>query len=83
MTIHKAQGSEFDHVVVVIPPGSRLVSRELLYTALTRARARVSVVARPADVLEAVARPVRRSTGLTASITEAAARRIEAGALAQ
>ena len=68
MTIHKSQGSEFDHVVVVIPPGSRLVSRELLYTALTRARSRVSVVARPEDVLDAVARPVRRLTGLTAAV---------------
>ncbi len=68
MTIHKSQGSEFDHVVVVVPPGSRLVSRELLYTALTRARSRVSVVARPEDVLDAVARPVRRLTGLTAAV---------------
>ena len=39
MTIHKSQGSEFDEIVVVLPPAeSRLATRELLYTAVTRAR---------------------------------------------
>ena len=48
MTIHKSQGSEFDHVVVVLPPaGSRLATRELLYTAVTRARRRVTLVGPP------------------------------------
>ena len=45
MTIHKSQGSEFDHVVVVLPPAaSRLASRELLYTAVTRARRHVTII---------------------------------------
>lgn len=41
LTVHKAQGSEFDVVIVVLPANSPLMSRELLYTALTRARTRL------------------------------------------
>ena len=41
LTVHKAQGSDFDTVFVVLPKESRLLSRELLYTALTRARDRM------------------------------------------
>jgi exodeoxyribonuclease V alpha subunit len=65
MTIHKSQGSEFDEVVVVLPPeGSPLLLRELLYTAITRARARVTLVATEGAVRAAVARPVARGSGL-------------------
>ena len=43
-TIHKSQGSEFREVIVILPPGAeRLLSREILYTALTRAREKVSL----------------------------------------
>lgn len=38
LTVHKAQGSEFDHVFVILPQKCRILSRELLYTALTRSR---------------------------------------------
>ncbi len=52
-TVHKSQGSEFDHVVVVLPDRpSPLLTRELLYTAVTRASARVTVLGSP-DVLAA------------------------------
>ena len=65
MTIHKAQGSEFDEVVVVLPPeGSPLLLRELLYTAITRARSRVTVVATEGAVRAAVGRAVTRGSGL-------------------
>jgi exodeoxyribonuclease V alpha subunit len=65
MTIHKSQGSEFDHVVVVLPPaGSRLLTRELLYTAVTRARTRVTIVG-SADALEGgMMRTAARASGL-------------------
>jgi exodeoxyribonuclease V alpha subunit len=64
-TIHKSQGSEFDEVVVVLPPvGSRLASRELLYTAVTRARHRVSVVGAAEALDEVVARRTLRASGL-------------------
>jgi exodeoxyribonuclease V alpha subunit len=69
MTIHKSQGSEFDHVVVVVPPvGSRLATRELLYTAVTRARSRVTLIGEAAALVEAISRGVERSSGLTASL---------------
>lgn len=65
MTIHKAQGSEFDEVVVVLPPeGSPLLSRELLYTAITRAKRRVTLVATEGAVRAAVGRAVARGSGL-------------------
>lgn len=66
MTIHKSQGSEFDHVIVVLPaPGSPLLTRELLYTGVTRAGQRVSVVGEDAALATAVATEVERVSGLT------------------
>jgi exodeoxyribonuclease V alpha subunit len=65
MTIHKSQGSEFDHVVVVLPSAdSRLATRELLYTAVTRARRSVTLVGDAAMVAAAIARSAARTSGL-------------------
>ncbi|MFN8040875.1 MAG: exodeoxyribonuclease V subunit alpha [Acidimicrobiales bacterium] len=65
MTIHKSQGSEFDRVVVVLPPpDSRLATRELLYTAITRARLGVTLVGSEAALRAAVERRVVRASGL-------------------
>ena len=65
MTIHKSQGSQFDAVAIVLgEPDSRILTRELLYTAVTRARRRVILVASEDAVRTAVARPVARATGL-------------------
>jgi exodeoxyribonuclease V alpha subunit len=65
MTIHKSQGSQFDTAAVLLPdPGSRILTRELLYTAATRARERLIVVGTEEMVRAAVARPVARATGL-------------------
>lgn len=65
MTIHKSQGSEFDHVVVSLADASsRALSNELLYTAVTRAKTRVTVVASEEALRRAVVTPVARSTGL-------------------
>ena len=73
MTVHKAQGSEFDAVLVLLPQQrSRVVTRELLYTAVTRARSRVSVCA-SADVLAAaIESRSGRHSGLLARLREAA-----------
>ena len=64
-TIHKSQGSEFDHVLVVLPPTpSPVVTRELLYTAVTRARERVTIFG-PTEVIDhAVSTQVQRASGL-------------------
>lgn len=66
MTVHKAQGSEFDTVVVMLPPPtSRILTRELLYTAVTRARQELVVVGTEESVRAAVDRPIARASGLT------------------
>ena len=65
LTVHKSQGSEYDTVAVVHPPAdSPLVSRELLYTAVTRTASQLVVVASVAAVRQAVLTPTRRVTGL-------------------
>ena len=65
MTIHKAQGSQFGSVVVVLPsPTSRILTRELLYTAVTRAQTTLTLVATEASVRAAVTRPIARASGL-------------------
>ena len=57
MTIHKAQGSEFERVEVVLPArDSRVLTRELLYTALTRARASLRLWAKPAVLRDTITR---------------------------
>ncbi|GAA2721321.1 exodeoxyribonuclease V subunit alpha [Cellulomonas aerilata] len=65
MTVHRGQGSQFRRVSVLLPPpGSPLLTRELLYTAVTRAREHVRVVGTEAAVRAAVGRPIRRASGL-------------------
>jgi len=66
MTIHKSQGSEFDHILVVLPPWpSPVITRELLYTAVTRARLSVCVIAKEEVLKTAVLTPEQRASGLT------------------
>ncbi|KUH67890.1 exodeoxyribonuclease V subunit alpha [Mycolicibacterium novocastrense] len=65
MTIHKSQGSQADEVTVLLPPeDSRLLSRELFYTAVTRAKKRIRVVGPQASVRAAVQRRAVRASGL-------------------
>ena len=65
VTVHRAQGSEYDEVVVVPGPvESRVATRELLYTAVTRARRRVVVYATEESLRAAVERRTERSSGL-------------------
>jgi exodeoxyribonuclease V alpha subunit len=65
MTIHKSQGSEFDHVVVVLPPAqSPLATRELLYTAVTRAKLRVTLIGTIESVIAAMNRTSLRMSAL-------------------
>jgi len=69
LTVHKGQGSQVRHAVVVLaPPPSPLLTRELLYTALTRAQERVTLLASEEAVRAAVDRPLRRVSGLVAGL---------------
>lgn len=65
LTIHRSQGSQYDSVSVVLPgEESSLLTRELLYTAVTRAKKHVRVLGTEADVRAAVGRRVLRASGL-------------------
>lgn len=65
MTIHKAQGSQAAEVTVLLPPeDSRLLTRELFYTAVTRAQEKVRVIGSEAEVRAAVERTAQRASGL-------------------
>ena len=65
MTIHKSQGSQFGTVAVVLPDAaSAMLTRELLYTAVTRARERVVLIGDEAAVRAAVTGSAGRASGL-------------------
>jgi exodeoxyribonuclease V alpha subunit len=74
MTVHKSQGSEFTHTVLVLPTaGGEVLTRELVYTGITRAREAFTLVEpRPGLLAQAVARKSQRFSGL--------AQRLRAGA---
>jgi exodeoxyribonuclease V alpha subunit len=71
MTVHKSQGSQFSTAAVIVPPpSSRILTRELLYTAVTRARDHLIVVATEPAIRAAVGRPAARASGLRARLWE-------------
>jgi exodeoxyribonuclease V alpha subunit len=65
MTVHKSQGSQFDTAAVLLPdPASPILTRELLYTAVTRARTHLILAGTEESVRAAVDRPIARASGL-------------------
>jgi exodeoxyribonuclease V alpha subunit len=65
MTVHKSQGSQFGTAAVLLPdPASPILTRELLYTAVTRAREHLILAGTEEAIRAAVARPVARASGL-------------------
>jgi len=71
MTIHKSQGSQFETAAVLLPgTDSPILTRELLYTAVTRASERLIVVGTEAAVRGAVARPAARASALRGRLWE-------------
>ncbi|EHP88690.1 exodeoxyribonuclease V, alpha subunit [Geobacter metallireducens RCH3] len=71
MTVHKSQGSEFDRILMVIPPVENpVLTRELLYTGITRARAAAGLWCGEAVFNAAVARRVERRSGLRNALTK-------------
>lgn len=72
-TVHKAQGSEFDRVLLLLPAKpNRVATRELLYTAVTRSRRGVAIVGGAEVIEKAIASPTRRYSGLVARLKAAA-----------
>ena len=72
MTIHKSQGSEFGEVMVVLPDSTDvpILTRELLYTAVSRARKKVYVQGTPEVILMAAERFVERASGIAGRFKE-------------
>lgn len=71
MTIHKSQGSQADVVTVLLPDEeSRLLTRELFYTAVTRARSKVRVIGSESAVRAAIGRQAQRASGLRARLAD-------------
>jgi exodeoxyribonuclease V alpha subunit len=72
MTVHKSQGSEFRHTVLVLPSErGATIARELIYTGITRASAEFTLVTSGSAILaDAIGRRTRRASGLRAMIAE-------------
>ncbi|WP_298906733.1 exodeoxyribonuclease V subunit alpha [uncultured Psychrobacter sp.] len=71
MTIHKSQGSEFDHVAITFDNShARLLSKELIYTAVTRAKKQVTIYSTKSALEKAVQTPTERHTGLALQFTK-------------
>jgi len=66
LTVHKSQGSEYDNVLLAVPPvsGGRLLTREIIYTAITRSRGMVAIWAKPTVLANAVRGRVERCSAL-------------------
>lgn len=73
ITVHKSQGSEFASLLLLLPEdgqGSRLLSRELLYTGVTRAAQRVTIIASRQALIDACANRSQRQSGLLTRLYE-------------
>lgn len=72
ITIHKSQGSEYEHVAVLLPPdpANRILSRQLLYTGVSRAKTEVEIWGADVAIDAAIATPVFRAGGLQQRIFE-------------
>jgi exodeoxyribonuclease V alpha subunit len=65
MTVHKSQGSEFDHVMLILPDlHFDILTRELIYTAITRARKQVTIWGEREIFIQAVKQRIKRHSGL-------------------
>jgi len=64
LSVHKAQGSEYDHLFLIIPENSEGLSKELLYTGITRAKKNITLVGNKDSVKEMMSHPSRKNSGL-------------------
>jgi len=64
LSVHKSQGSEFDEVLLLIPPGTEAFGREVLYTAITRARQKLHIEGEDSILRQAIMRSSRKVSGL-------------------
>ncbi|WP_347987254.1 exodeoxyribonuclease V subunit alpha [Methylomonas sp. AM2-LC] len=71
MTIHKSQGSEFENILIILPDHSNpVLSKELLYTAITRAKTQVKMISKESVFKTAITHKVQRHSGLAEKLLE-------------
>ena len=71
MTVHKSQGSEFDRILLILPDrDTPVMTRELIYTGITRARKEVAVMGREEVFRQAVLKTIERTSGLSDALWE-------------
>lgn len=68
LSVHKSQGSEYDEVFVLVPKGSEVFGREMLYTAATRAKKKVSFGGSLEQILLVLQKSARKLSGLSATL---------------
>ncbi len=72
ITVHKSQGSEFDHVLFIIPPDySAILTKELIYTAVTRAKKKVTIAGNIDVIKKAVSKKSKKESGMTLLLDKA------------
>ena len=72
MTVHKSQGSEFENVLLIMPDrDSPVMTRELVYTAITRVRKSITVLGNETIIKSAISRKIERKSGLRDALWEA------------
>lgn len=64
LSVHKSQGSEFDHVILIMPEGSELFGREVFYTAVTRARKQLEIVGSDTVITNVIKQSGERLSGM-------------------
>ncbi len=68
LSVHKSQGSEYDEVFILMPPGSEAFGREVLYTAVTRARRKVTLAAARETIVQCLSNSSRKISSLSARL---------------
>lgn len=69
LSVHKSQGSEFDHVVLLLPEGTQGFGREALYTGVTRAKKRLEIWSQPETIRQMIAMPAARQSSIVDRLT--------------
>ncbi len=68
MTVHKSQGSEYDHVILILPEGSEVFGKELIYTGVTRTRKKLEIISTEKTFKECLAKKSKRKSCLASHL---------------
>ena len=79
LSVHKSQGSEYDRVIALVPPGSERFGREVLYTAVTRAKKEILLVGEMSVLSMLLQKSSRKMSGLSSRLITNLASKAEEG----